>query len=247
MTTYREEAVVLRKLDYGETDRIYTLLTRGHGKVGAIARGVRKGTSRLAPSLELFARVDVLLAQGRNLDVIAQAQRLPGPRVQPDPTQTAHAGLIAELAERVTEDRHPLEGVYELTTRALLDLATEADPRRATAWFLMAALDLLGFAPQLQACASCDRELPPEPAVFSAAAGGLLCDRCADPSWSRLPLAAIKVMRVMQAGDAALYGRLKLEGELLTQVEETLEAHLEHHLERRLNSLRFLRQMRGTA
>lgn len=245
MTTYRDQAVVLRKLDYGEADRIYTLLTRDHGKVGAIARGVRKGTSRLAPSLELFARVDVLLAQGRNLDVIAQVQRLPGPRVEADMEQTAHAGLIAELAERVTEDRHPLEGVFELTSRALCDLAVEPDPRRATAWFLMAALDLLGFSPQLHTCASCDRELPAEPAVFSAAAGGLLCERCADPSWQRLPVAAIKVLRVMQARDGVLYGRLKLEGELLSQVEETLEAHLEHHLERRLNSLRFLRQMRA--
>jgi DNA repair protein RecO (recombination protein O) len=245
LTTYRDEAVVLRKLDYGEADRIYTLLTRDHGKLGAIARGVRKGTSRLAAPLELFARIDVLLAQGRNLDVISQVQRLPGPRVEADPEQTAHAGLIVELAERVTEDRHPLEGVYELTSRALSDLATEPDPRRATAWFLMAALDLLGFSPQLHTCASCDRELPAQPAAFSAAAGGLLCDQCADPGWRRLALAAIKVLRVMQARDGALYGRLKLEGELVAQVEETLESHLEHHLERRLNSLRFLRQMRA--
>lgn len=237
--------MVLRKLDYGEADRIYTLLTRGHGKVGAIARGVRKGTSRLAPALDLFARIDVLLASGRNLDVIAQAQRLPGPRVEADPERTAHAGLVAELAERVTEDRHPLEGIYELTAVALRDLALEPDPRRATAWFLMAALDLLGFAPQLQACASCDRELPAAPAVFSAAAGGLLCDSCADPGWGRLSLQAIKVLRVMQAGDTRLYGRLKLEPELLAELEETLEAHLEHHLDRRLNSIRLLRQMRS--
>lgn len=247
MPTYREEAIVLRKLDYGESDRIYTLLTREHGKVGAIARGVRKGTSRLAPALDLFARVDVLLAAGRNLDVIAQAERLPGPRVAADPDRTAHAGLVAELAERVTEDRHPLEGVYELTAVALRDLALEPDPRRATAWFLMAALDLLGFAPQLHACATCERELPPAPAVFSAAAGGLLCDQCADPAWSRLSVVAIKVLRVMQARDAALYARLKLDPDLLTEVEEVLEAHLEHHLDRRLNSLRLLRQMRAPA
>ncbi len=213
--------------------------------MGAIARGVRKNTSRLAPALDLFARVDVLLAAGRNLDVIAQAERMAGPRLEADPDRTAHAALVAELAERVTEDRHPLEGVYELTAVALRDLAVESDPRRATAWFLMAALELLGFSPQLQACASCERPLPAAPAAFSAAAGGLLCDRCADPAWNRLSVAAIKVLRVMQAGDARLYGRLKLEGGLLHEVEDTLEAHLEHHLDRRLNSLRFLRQMRA--
>src|SRR5579872_6165741 len=194
MPTYREEAIVLRKLDYGEADRIYTLLTRGHGKVGAIARGVRKNTSRLAPALDLFARVDVLLAAGRSLDVVAQVQRLPGPRLEADPDLTAHAALIAELAERVTEDRHPLEGIYELTAVALRDLALEPDPRRATAWFLMQALELLGFGPQLQACASCERPLPQAPAAFSAVAGGLLCDRCSDPGWTRLSVAAIKVL-----------------------------------------------------
>jgi DNA repair protein RecO (recombination protein O) len=177
--------------------------------------------------------------------VIAQAERMPGPRVEADPDRTAHAALIAELAERVTEDRHPLEGIYELTAVALRDLAVEPDPRRATAWFLMQALELLGFGPQLQACASCERPLPAAPAAFSAAAGGLLCDSCADPAWSRLSVTAIKVLRVMQAGDGQLYGRLKLEGALLNEVQETLEAHLEHHLDRRLNSLRFLRQLRA--
>lgn len=245
MPTYRDEAIVLRKLDYGEADQIYTLLTRGHGKVGAIAKGVRRPNSRLAPALDLFARIDVLLASGRNLDVVAQAERLPGPRVEADPDLTAHAALVAELAERVTEDRHPLEGLYDLTSVALHDLAVEPDPRRATAWFLMQALELLGFGPQLQACASCERELAPAPAAFSAAAGGLLCDRCADPGWARLSVAAIKVLRVMQAGDARLYARLKLEGGLLQEVEDVLEAHLEHHLDRRLKSLRFLKQMRA--
>ena len=206
---------------------------------------MRKGTSRLAPALDLFVHVDVLLAAGRNLDVVAQAERFPGPRLEADPDRTAHAALVAELAERVTEDRHPLEGVFELTSAALHDLAVEPDPRRATAWFLMQALELLGFGPQLQACASCDRPLPPAPAAFSAAAGGLLCDRCADPAWATLSVGAIKVLRVMQASDGALYGRLKLDGGLLLEVEDVLEAHLEHHLDRRLNSLRFLRQMRA--
>ena len=107
--------MVLRKLDYGEADRIYTLLTREHGRIGAIAKGVRKTSSRLAPSLELFARIDVLLARGRNLDVITQVERVAGPRLEADVARTAHAYLIVELAERVTEEHHPVEGIFELT------------------------------------------------------------------------------------------------------------------------------------
>jgi len=220
----------LRKLDYGEADRIFTLLTRTHGKVGAIAKGVRRPESKLGPSLELYGHVDVLLAKGRgDLDVVAQVQRMPGLRIAGDVEVMSHAALIAELAERVCEDRHPVDGVYELAVMALDELARETDPRRASAYFLMAALDLLGYAPQL---------------AFSAEAGGFLCDQCALPSMSLVPLAAIKVLRLMAAGDLETYRRLKLDTALMSSIEGVLTTQLEHHLDRRLKSLQFLHQMR---
>jgi len=237
---------VLRKLDYRETDRIYTLLTRTHGKVGAIAKGVRRQESKLGPSLELYGHIDVLLAKGRGeLDVVAQVQRVPGTRIGGDLDRIAHAALIAELAEWVCEDRHLLDGVYELTVMALDELASETDPRRASAYFLMAALDLLGYAPQLIECASCRKPLTARPAAFSAAAGGLLCGDCALPGMPLVPLAAIKVLRLMASGDLATYRRLKLDSDLLEAVEGVLTVQLEHHLDRRLKSLQFLLQMRA--
>src|SRR5438876_11271708 len=140
LATYRDRAVVLRKLDYGEADRIFTFLTRTHGKVGAIAKGVRRPESKLGPSLELYGHVDVLLAKGRGeLDVVAQVQRVPGYRIEGDVERMAHAALIAELAERVCEDRHPVEGVYELAVTAMAELGRETQRPRASAWFLMSA------------------------------------------------------------------------------------------------------------
>jgi DNA repair protein RecO (recombination protein O) len=236
---------VLRKLDYGEADRIFTLLTRTHGKVGAIAKGVRRQESKLGPSLELYGHIDVLLAKGRgDLDVVAQVQRMPGARIGGDVERMSHAALIAELAERVCEDRHPVDGVYELTVMALDELARETDPRRASAYFLSAALDLLGYAPQLMECASCQRPLEAKPAAFSAEAGGFLCDRCAVAGMEPVPLAAIKVLRLMASGDLDTYRRLKLDSGLLDAVEGVLQSQLEHHLDRRLKSLQFLHQMR---
>ena len=246
LATYRDQAVVLRKLDYGEADRIFTLLTRTHGKVGAIAKGVRRPESKLGPSLELYGHVDVLLAKGRgDLDVVAQVQRMPGLRIAGDVEVMSHAALIAELAERVCEDRHPVDGVYELAVMALDELARETDPRRASAYFMMAALDLLGYAPQLAACATCDRQLKAQPAAFSAEAGGVLCDQCALASMSLFPLAAIKVLRLMASGDLDTYRRLKMDGALMGSIESVLTMQLEHHLDRRLKSLAFLHQMRG--
>ena len=213
--------------------------------MGALARGVRRSASRLASALELFSRVDVQLARGRNLDVITQAVRLPGPRIEADVERTSHASLIAELADRVSEERHPLEGLYELTVAALEELAREPEPRRASAYFVMVALDLLGYAPQLTACASCGLPLPEAPAAFSAVAGGFLCERCAEPGMELVPVSVVKVLRLMAAGDIALYRRLKLDPTLMGEVEAVLEAQLEHHLDRQLRSLKFLRQMRS--
>ena len=173
MSTYREEAVVLRKLDYGEADRIYTLLTKDHGKIGAIAKGVRKTSSKLASALEVYSQVDIQLAHGRNLDVIAQVVRKQTPRIEADLERTSRAALIAELAERMTEDRHPIEDLYELTCWALDELAVDPEPRRAGAFFLSAALDLMGYAPQLADCAGCGRPLTETSHAFSGGLGRL--------------------------------------------------------------------------
>ncbi len=232
-------------MDYGEADRIFTLLTRHHGKVGAIAKGIRRSTRSLAATLELFSTVDVQLARGRDLDVVVQAVRLPGPRLVADLERTAHAAVIAELADRVTEERHPLEGVFELTVRGLEEVAREPEPRRATVYFMMAALDLLGYAPELARCVACHRPLPEAPAAFSPPAGGLVCADCAPPGVPLLPIQALKVLRVVASGSIELYRRLRLEPPLLAEVEGALEAQLEYHLDRRLKSLRILRQMRS--
>jgi DNA repair protein RecO (recombination protein O) len=213
--------------------------------VGAIAKGVRRPTSKLGPSLELYGHVDVLLAKGRGeLDVVAQVSRIPGYRIEGDVLQMAHAALIAELTERVCEDRHPLDGVYELAVSALDELSREPDPRRASAWFLMTALDLLGYAPQLMSCASCERPLPARPAPFSADAGGFLCEKCALPGMEPVPLAAIKVLRLMAAGDLETYRRLKLDSTLMNSIDAVLQTQLEYHMDRRLKSLAFLNQLR---
>ena len=241
----KTEAVVLRSIRFGEADRILHLYTPHRGRVGAIAKGVRRPESKLGPSLELYGHVDVLLAKGRGeLDVVAQVQRVPGYRIEGDVVRMAHAALIAELAERVCEDRHPVEGVYELAVTAMDELARETDPRRASAWFLMSALDLLGYAPQLMACVSCERPLAAKPAAFSAEAGGFLCDRCALPSMDLVPLATIKVLRLMASGDLETYRRVKLDGALMASIEGVLQSQLEHHLDRRLKSLAFLHEMR---
>jgi DNA repair protein RecO (recombination protein O) len=101
----------------------------------------------------------------------------------------------------------------------------------------------LGYAPELVACVSCSRPLAARPAAFSPEAGGFLCDSCAPPSLDLVPVAAIKVLRLMASGDFATYRRLKLDDALMRSIDFVLQSQLEHHLDRRLKSLAFLNSM----
>src|SRR2546422_1349143 len=177
MPTYPADAVVLRRLDYGEADRILTLLTREHGKLAVIAKGSRRAKARMGNGLDLFTRSQMLLAKGRNLDVVAQAERRGDVRnISGDLQRTAYACLVAEVADKVLEERHPVDDVFELVVTTIERLNTpERSPRVESAWFLMRILDLLGYQPQLADCAGCNEALKKPAGWFSRLFGRVLC------------------------------------------------------------------------
>jgi DNA repair protein RecO (recombination protein O) len=249
MPTYQADAVVLRRVDYGEADRILTLLTREHGKLSAIAKGSRRAKARAANGLDLFARSQMMLAKGHNLDVVAQAERRGDVRhISGDLHRTAYACLVAEVADKVLEERHPVDDVFQLVVTTIERLnAPQRSPRAESAWFLMRILDVLGYQPQLFDCAGCNRPLPEAATWFSPLLGGVLCRRCGsqERGGSPISLNGLKVLRVLAAADAALFDRLRLSTDVLSEVEDALEAQLEYHLDRRLKSLEFIRTIRA--
>lgn len=253
MSTFVDEGVVLRRVDYSEADRVLTVLTRAHGKLGVIARGVRRAGGRNTPHTDMFARSTLQLASGRGeLLTLVQAQRSGPPARLDDPRRAACAALVAELADRVIEDSHPLEeGIFDLVVDALTGCGDPArDPRAAVAWFARRMIDRLGYAPELSACAGCGALLEPVAHPFSAVVGGLLCPRCgpADPGAVECSTAVIKVLRVIAAEDAGLYARLRLDDSVLDSLEAVVERELAQHVDRRLRSLAVLRSLgRGRA
>lgn len=245
MPTYVTEGVVLRRIDYGEADRILTVLTREHGKIGVIARGARKANSRLAAHTDLFARSRMQLAHGRGeLEVLTQAETIGSAAPLTDARRATCAAVCAELADRVLESNHPDAETFDLVADALSDCTdVTRDPRTALVWLTRRLIDRLGYAPQLHGCASCGQTLEEASARFSAVAGGLLCDRCApaDPGTVECSVRVIKVLRVAAAGDATLYRRLLLDEASLATLEEVAECELAQHLDRQLRSLTVLR------
>ncbi len=249
MPTYQADAIVLRRLDYGEADRILTLLTREYGKLAAIAKGARKSKGGMGSSLDLFARSRMLLAKGRSLDVVAQVERRGNVgHIAGDLERTAYACLVVEVVDKVLEDRHPMDDVFELVVATLERLnGPDRSARADAAWFLLRILDLLGYQPQLHSCAGCGVALPEAASWFSHLLGGVLCARCGDQNHGGSPLSvnSLKVLRIMAADHAALYDRLRLSSVLLQEIEQALEAQLEYHLDRRLKSLEFIRSLRS--
>jgi DNA repair protein RecO (recombination protein O) len=249
MPTYTDEGIVLRRVDYGETDRILTVLTREHGKIGVIAKGARRPQSRLASRTDLFVRSRMQLASGRGeLDILTQAEQVSTAPRAGDARRSACAAVCAELTDRVLEPAHPDGEIFTLVAGAMATCADPLrDPRAAVVWFARRMIDRLGYAPQLYRCAGCGETLPEASAFFSAVSGGLLCASCssADADAVECSVRAIKVLRAAADGDADLWDRLRLDAATLATLEAVVEQELAFHLDRRLRSFHVLRAIGG--
>ena len=176
----KTEAVVLRSMRYGEADRILHVYTPMRGRIGAIAKGVRRSRSRFGGRLEPFFRIDLGLHEGRSdLLTVTSAQTVaPYARLRTDADALDGAARACDAVGRIFDSGEPHPEVFNLlcTYLALLD----ADPANATAArqlaFRLKLLLAAGLAPQLAACATCGEG--DHIAGYSPAAGGVVCVAC---------------------------------------------------------------------
>lgn len=235
MPTYRDEVVVLRTHKLGEADRIVTMLSRRHGKLRAVAKGVRRTSSRFGARLEPFMVADVQLYRGRSLDIIQQAESLGSYgadiAVHYDRYTAAHA--MVETADRLNEaEATPQQ--YLLLVGGLRSLARGDHASRAVLdSYLLRAMALSGWAPGLEDCARCGTVGPHE--WFVAQLGGTVCSACAPVGSARLRPETGDLLRALMAGewedvDAASPGATGAASGLIA-------AYAQWHLERGIRSL----------
>lgn len=245
---YHSEAIVLRHSDFGEADRLLTVLTPYLGKVRLLAKGIRKPASRKAGHLELFTRTQLLIARGRNLDIVTQAQTLePYLALRQDLWRMSHAYYVGELVDSFGEEQAENEPLYDLLRDVLGWICTSADLSLTLRFFELRLLGLVGYQPQLFRCVHCNTPLEPVTNYFSVEDGGVLCPRCAENARGLRPIAlgTLKVLRYLQTRGYEECVRLQLQPSTRAQVEEVLQQYLVYLLERRLKSVEFLDLLRG--
>ncbi|MFM9105925.1 MAG: DNA repair protein RecO [Chloroflexota bacterium] len=247
---YRTEAIVLSRMDYGEADRILTLFTRRRGKVRVIAKSARKPLSRLGPHLEYFTRCRLLLARGRDLDVVSDAETIDAhPLLRSDLAALGHASHMAEVMDRLTEDRQEHEQAYHLLARSLRLLAEGVSPWLVARHYEWALLQMLGYRPSLYECVSCGNALLAEDNAWSSRLGGALCPLChgAGSGVRRFPLPTQKVLRLLDREGLPAVARLEIPEGIWNDLEGLLGDYLRAVAERDFSSLRVWRAMEASA
>ena len=243
------DAIILRRSDYGEADRLLTVFSAERGKLTLLAKGARKTKSRKAGHIELFTHTTMQVAEGRTWGIVTQAETVESFRaLREDLDKISQAYYLAELVDQFTQENDPSFPLFELTALTLARLSDGAAGQVSLAvrYFELHLLRLTGYQPQLHLCLACDKPLEAVDSYFHPLDGGTLCPDCGATRARARPisLGALKVLRFIQTRAWADVARLQLTPKTQGEVEKTLLDYITHILERRLKSVAFLKKLR---
>ena len=232
MSLYRDQGVVVRTMRLGEADRIVTIVTAGHGKVRAVAKGVRRTNSKFGGRLEPLSHVALLCWAGRELDIVNQAEVLDSFRsVRADLHRVNQAYTLLEVCDQLAQQGHPNPRLYEMLVGALRVL-DDGDPALLVSAFLLKVLALEGSAPVLDQCVACGA--PDDLVAFDLVEGGVLCRSCRRGR-PVSPDALALLRRILGGGLTAALAEPP--SPTTAEVAELAAEAMEVHLDRRLRSI----------
>ena len=244
---FRTEAIVLRRTDFGEADRLLTVLTPERGKLRLVAKGARKPTSRKSGHVELFSYGQFLVAVGRDLDLVTQAETLePFLPLREDLLRTTYAYYVSELTDAFAAEQDENRPLFVLLKDALGWLCSADDLPLVARYFELHLLGLVGYQPQLFVCGACRKPLEPGVNYLSAADGSVFCRKCGYNRSGTVELSvnALKVLRFLQTREWETCRLLRLSSASHAEVERTMHHYIIYHLERKVKSVDFIRRLR---
>lgn len=228
---------MLRTQKLGEADRIITILTRQNGRIRAVARGVRKTSSRIGARLEPFNHVDVQFYEGKSLDNVSQVETIDaiGGRLAGDYAKWTAGTVMLETAERLTpEEREPTVQQYALLVSGLRSMAaSEHEPTLILDAFLLRSLAVAGLSPSFDDCARCGEAGPHR--AFNVQGGGMMCSACRPPGSAAPSPLTVALLGALLSGDWDTADNSAHRER--TEASGLVAAFLQWHLERGLRSL----------
>lgn len=247
LRVYKTPAIILRQRRLGDADKIITLYSANYGKIDAVAKGVRRIKSRLAGHVEPLNHGSYMLARGRNLDIVTQAETIePFVALREDLDRLSRALYVAELVDRFTEERAENFALYRLLLDALRQLSESDEVDLVLRSFEMSMLVLMGYGPELGQCVVCRNALEAEANSWAPAAGGVVCPRCRPRDMVLRPLSgnALKLLRLFQSGGFSEVEGLSISAELAGELERHLRLAVHYALDRDLRSSAFVDAVR---
>lgn len=242
----KAEGIVLRTTDYGETNKIITLYTEKAGKIGLMARGAKKPANPLAAASQMLFHGQFMFKKGRGLGTLYQAAQITNFRnIKQDIGKTAHAALIVEMTDRLTEEGHPSSGLYHLLIETLLAMDKGLNAEVLSAIFEVKMMAAAGIEAELDGCLRCGRLHGPF--HFSISGGGFLCRKCCETDPYAIPLshAAERLLPLFKHVNIKRIGNIQLKKETIKEIDTLLTAYYDHHSGLRLKSKRFIDQLSG--
>ncbi|WP_257346028.1 DNA repair protein RecO [Pseudalkalibacillus decolorationis] len=240
----KTEAIVIRTIDYGESNKVLTVYTKDFGKMGIMARGAKKTKSRLSSVSQLFTHAQFLIQKGRGLGSLSQGEIINTYRaIKQDLFKTAYAAYIVELLDKSTEESKPSAALFDFLNLALTYLDEGIDADVLLAIFEMKMFRIAGVGPTVDRCVNCARK---EGAFsFSIAEGGFLCEQCRqiDPNALAISPQTARLLYLFYHMDLTRLGSVSVKEETKKTIKLILSTYMDEYTGIRLKSKRFLDQL----
>jgi DNA repair protein RecO (recombination protein O) len=240
MATYKTKGIILKRTNLGEADRILTIYTLDYGKIKVIAKGVRKIKSKLAGNLELFCLDDLVIAEGKNLDIVCGAvteKCFFDLRNDLKATHTAY--YLADVVDKLSEEEEPHKEVFEFLDN-LLEEINGGNAAILLPYFEIKFLKELGYKPELFFCVACKAKIKNGRNFFDFDEGGLVCEKCRKDQLA-ISEKTIKLLRIFLEHNISYIKKIKINQKMLKEIEKITSNFLKINSQKEFKSERFIR------
>ncbi|MFS0786287.1 DNA repair protein RecO [Shouchella sp. 1P09AA] len=242
----KEEGIILKTIDYGESNKIATVLTKDHGKITLMAKGAKKPNSRYAAVMQPFVHGSFVYFKGNGLPTISQGEIIKSfKHVHFDLFKAAYAAYITELMDKLTEERKPYLFLFDWLYLSIEQIDKGQDPEIIARIIDLKMLSIAGAKPNIDGCASC-RSVERDPVVFSLTFAGFLCRVCAprDERAFPLTLSMVKLIRTLYYVDLNKVGAISIKRETKARLAQIISSYYQEYVGVTLKSQRFIDQLK---